>query len=1325
VFRIARGPLESQIWDLSRSNSVLITGSPGSGKSWTIAQFVRRCKAEKRQCLPLIAEDFSAESLEQLRIALDFKSDVLSFVSSLSNEPVVVIDGLDALRSEPSQRTFRELIRQISQRAPKCTIVASIRTFDLRQSEELKTLFFSEPAAASGRGFQQITVPSLTDSDLHQATSQAPVLQGLLTRAEGEFKNLLRNPFNLHLALQLLETGTTSDEISQFHTQVQLLTKYWDSRVEGHANNYDRKAFLRALLEKMVEARSLSIPETGVYTIGQGPILSALQSDEVLKESVTNRLSFVHNILFDYGVARLLLDEQNVEEFIQVDKARTIFFRPSLAYFFHYLWFRDRALFWIVAFRFFSSAQLPERARILPALAICEAALTPDDLEPLLVGTTPAGISGITATLRSLQALGGLNGASRTTWIDMLSRLSGRLDVSFINEYVALLGRADEGKSDSERPAIFASALALLRWMWATGEDLPVDRAVSLASVAAGRVLPLVIKNYSQNIVESRKVVQALVERFGSPRSGPNEAFFLAQGLRHIAESDPDTAVDMCRRIFEFDESSQEKTQMGGGVILSLTSTRAQDFSGARYAIQRMFPAFIEASPVHAATAAVQSVNAEVSRERPTSGDREEAASEFAFIFSGARANYRSDYSEIWDSGGSRDYVSLTLFGAVLNAASSNLEIPGGKEISKAMVDAIARHATFAVAWKRLLQAAVLNTPSIYPLVSELLTVPQVLSAPETTIVAGEALSAAYAGQLVQDDEAKRIEDAILEVPNSVAILRYEKPESIRNRLLMCIPTDQIRSAILKKIATELLETKQVRANEPYHHSSFSQMPFGTNEWLKEQGVDPGAPDNAELLEALKPLEPFERKYLNEIPSSEECAKIEPSMEVSYATLQRGAASGKVQDAAFGTLCAVAESILKNEKLAAEQSVVRLSREIVLAGANAKSPEFDPKHDSQFDLPSWGGPLARIESAQGLSHYLWNWGLDAEVAEAVLRLAEDRVPAVRYQIADGIVGFYKHQDKNTFWAVLTKMLANEQTPGVLLALLQTDWRVSGPDTDRAETMLLDLFKRELPRTEKSELTRTLIQMLVGFHVGRNRDASKQQLITFEDDPVRYQREVTEEIYAAAGYLRPPNAKAPDTRLRAREIFTRIISSVYKRLDMVRQEPLSADRSTALGDLLHLMDHVATRLFFSLDGTAAESHDSPPPEQSEARQHYFDIKPLIELLTIGPSSTLQHVLAPHTAHYLMQTLNAVLTFDPVAVITYAAAVCRASATFDYPYDPMAVEEMTKLVERVLADHKDVLRIPEAANAIGEMLDTFVTAGWTTAMMLTFKLDEAIR
>ena len=92
---------------------------------------------------------------------------------------------------------------------------------------------------------------------------------------------------------------------------------------------------------------------------------------------------------------------------------------------------------------------------------------------------------------------------------------------------------------------------------------------------------------------------------------------------------------------------------------------------------------------------------------------------------------------------------------------------------------------------------------------------------------------------------------------------------------------------------------------------------------------------------------------------------------------------------------------------------------------------------------------------------------------------------------------------------------------------------------------------------------------------------------------------------------------------------------------------------------------------------------------------------------------------------MQTLNGVLTYDPAAVVTYAAAVCRASSVLSYQFDPLAITEMVKLVERILADHREVLRDTTSANALGDMLDIFVKAGWPEAMHLTFKLDQAIR
>ncbi|MFZ0410131.1 MAG: ATP-binding protein, partial [Candidatus Acidiferrales bacterium] len=271
MFRLKRASLISEIWESSQRGSVVITGSPGGGKSWTIAQFVRECKARKRPCLALIAEDFAVESLDELNSALGFKTDVISFLESLTENPVLIIDGLDALRSDLSQRTFRELISAVSRRVPKCAIVVSIRTFDLQQSEELQSLFFAAPSVSSSRKFSQLVVQPFTDEEMLDIVQQIPGLVTLLAGTRDEFKLLLRHPFNLHLAAQLMEGGATAQELSGLDSQVQLLDKYWRWRIETPMNRLDRKALLRTVLNKMVERKSLSVAEGDVYSSGVGP----------------------------------------------------------------------------------------------------------------------------------------------------------------------------------------------------------------------------------------------------------------------------------------------------------------------------------------------------------------------------------------------------------------------------------------------------------------------------------------------------------------------------------------------------------------------------------------------------------------------------------------------------------------------------------------------------------------------------------------------------------------------------------------------------------------------------------------------------------------------------------------------------------------------------------------------------------------------------------------------------------------------------------------------------------------------------------------------
>jgi hypothetical protein len=130
-------------------------------------------------------------------------------------------------------------------------------------------------------------------------------------------------------------------------------------------------------------------------------------------------------------------------------------------------------------------------------------------------------------------------------------------------------------------------------------------------------------------------------------------------------------------------------------------------------------------------------------------------------------------------------------------------------------------------------------------------------------------------------------------------------------------------------------------------------------------------------------------------------------------------------------------------------------------------------------------------------------------------------------------------------------------------------------------------------------------------------------------------------------------------------------------------------------------------------------------EDQRRTLYFELKPLIAFLAEGTATSVEHHLLPRTAHYLLQCLNGVLRYDPESIIKFASRVCKAASALSYQFDSMAISEVVKLVEQSLADHKQVLKDSSVAEALGEILDIFVRAGWPDALQLTFKLDQAVR
>ena len=92
---------------------------------------------------------------------------------------------------------------------------------------------------------------------------------------------------------------------------------------------------------------------------------------------------------------------------------------------------------------------------------------------------------------------------------------------------------------------------------------------------------------------------------------------------------------------------------------------------------------------------------------------------------------------------------------------------------------------------------------------------------------------------------------------------------------------------------------------------------------------------------------------------------------------------------------------------------------------------------------------------------------------------------------------------------------------------------------------------------------------------------------------------------------------------------------------------------------------------------------------------------------------------------MQMLNGVLRYDAQLALRMAAEVVTCSKRFGYNLDSMAMSETVKLVESILADHRESVQEEASVKNLLELLDAFVEAGWPEALNLVWRLDEIYR
>jgi hypothetical protein len=155
----------------------------------------------------------------------------------------------------------------------------------------------------------------------------------------------------------------------------------------------------------------------------------------------------------------------------------------------------------------------------------------------------------------------------------------------------------------------------------------------------------------------------------------------------------------------------------------------------------------------------------------------------------------------------------------------------------------------------------------------------------------------------------------------------------------------------------------------------------------------------------------------------------------------------------------------------------------------------------------------------------------------------------------------------------------------------------------------------------------------------------------------------------------------------------------------------------------LVDGIAAQLYFA-SGAFADRQNKDEDHLTDPQKRRF----------WAESSDLFCALAaeihPHTAHYLVQALHHLLPCAPREVFLTATRAITSSSSVGYQNESLAVGDVVKLIQRALADHRDIFQSAESKEsdslaALLKVLDLFVEAGWPEARQLTNRLEEIYR
>lgn len=1306
-----------------RNGPLLIIGEPGAGKSAVLNVLARKLGDDGFDILQLAVDRYSIESLEGLSRELGLQHPLLDALDAWDGpEPAyLVIDALDATRGGRGEGVFRTLIERVLERKGRWNVVASIRNFDLRMGQQMRALFKGKPpeeslADPSFPDVQHIQVPHWSESEFGQLLRQSPELARCLAKTPSRLRDLAMVPFNTRLLSELI-SGDSIKHLEGVASQADLLSLYWDHRVDGHG--LPARISLSNVVQIMVQARALRAPI--LQAAGGNPAMIDTLCKEGVLVIVDNErwVQFRHHLLFDYAAARLALDPSAIvsgDYRFSKNDALGLMLSPALGFVLREIWEseKSRARFWGAVCMIINDEDGDPIIRSTAGRLGAEFPALPQDC--LWLGDQ--AIAGDGRLPRMLSHIAGAlvvrledeKQIELTPWIYLTDCLAKAPETVAGNLRFLLHILIDRVIEDAFRPLLGRAARALLAHGLSLSEPGFIVRPA----------IDFVIATYGTDIEDSRALLLQLFGRDRMELFGHEEVPAVCYKISAFADIDPDFVTSVVyRTVFDYEVSEDRQTRIGNSQILTLTSNARQDYGMARWSLGEYLPRFLELHPRAAVRAIINAVDTYVSRDHYPSNE----ALNIELRVSGRSIRLREDRSYIWahdpDSQYDRDANSL------VSKLREHLQ-RATEVVALALIDILIDEASFAIIWSRMFLCAVERDDGLIDQLWPLAAAEPFLVLPDTRKDAIDLIAKGISRRPAQQRRA--FETSVFGFDFSDYEYRTEARLAFLERLFSAIGRDNL----ITEEARQVLDARsqdQTIVNERLFVIRSGTGSLDDYHWIK--GLNKESSENSRLIDAIelvKNLLRIEPKYEDIVTAT--LVELLDALQVIRSLLLNYAGHvdlRRIAESIIGQGCEVIVSrqllISKEVPPTSEQDAT--FAELLNFASRSETPELDENTEARFEeSASWGSPAARIEAAQAY------WDLFAQRADLYPRLVQraeellfDSHPAVRLNAAVRLVRIWD-VDRNRFWLRMKDLLTHELNLTVIEHLVSdVISRLIHTDQQRSLELLIVLLQREAPgsgreRRLSKAIANNLTVLWVTYQSSEAKAILDQWLVVpwkHTDEAKAILATLSDAMVAGAGDIPDKNS---GLRQRARALIYDIVNAANVRLAAHFEVTYVDEAETAEArECASLIDTAGMQVFFAT--SARNNQQGGDVVLSQTRLDVFFKENATLLKRIGEYAS------PHTTHYMLQLVERLVDVDASAAFDLAASTLQSGRRSGYQNESLGADLLVRLIGVFLADHKEIFEAPARRAVLVEFLEVFLEAGWPAARRLLYRLPELIQ